>query len=69
MAVNACVSALPPVTPPRTDNLMKRNGNGNERLAAYKSAAAKAEKNVPAANFKGDVMGSIPAADAVPPPV
>jgi hypothetical protein len=36
----------------------------------YKAAAAKAEKaekNVPAANAKGGVMGSIPAADAVPP--
>jgi hypothetical protein len=30
---------------------MKLNRNGNETLAAYKSAAAKAEKNVPAANF------------------
>jgi hypothetical protein len=48
---------------------MKLNRNGNETLAAYKTAAAKAEKNVPAANFKGGVMGSIPAADAVPPPV
>jgi plastocyanin len=69
MAVNACVSALLTRHPPRTNNLMKRNRNGNETLAAYKSAAAKAEKNVPAANFKGGVMGSIPAADAVPPPV
>ncbi|KAH8770391.1 extracellular serine-rich protein [Hyaloscypha sp. PMI_1271] len=49
--------------------VMAVNANGNETLAAYKSAAAKAEKNVPAANFKGGVMGSIPAADAVPPPV
>jgi len=69
MAVNACVSALLTRHPPRTNNLMKRNRNGNETLAAYKSAAAKAEKSVPAANFKGGVMGSIPAADAVPPPV
>ncbi|PMD49539.1 uncharacterized protein K444DRAFT_648821 [Hyaloscypha bicolor E] len=49
--------------------VMAVNANGNETLAAYKSAAAKAEKNVPAANCKGGVMGSIPAADAVPPPV
>jgi hypothetical protein len=48
---------------------MKCNRNGNETFAAYKAAVAKAEKNIPAANFKGGVMGSIPAADAVPPPV
>ncbi|KAN0095289.1 Cupredoxin [Hyaloscypha variabilis] len=49
--------------------VMAINANGNETFAAYKSAAAKATKNVPAANFKGGVMGSIPAADAVPPPM
>jgi hypothetical protein len=43
--------------------------NGNETFAAYKAAAAKAEKNVPASNFRGGVMGSIPSANAVSPPV
>ncbi|KUJ19214.1 uncharacterized protein LY89DRAFT_683138 [Mollisia scopiformis] len=43
--------------------------NGTENLAAYKAAAANATANVPANNFKGGVRGSIPKADAVPPPV
>ncbi|KAF8856648.1 hypothetical protein BDZ45DRAFT_593926, partial [Acephala macrosclerotiorum] len=43
--------------------------NGTENFAAYKAAAAKATKNVPANNFKGGVLGNIPKADAVPPPV
>lgn len=42
---------------------------GNETLAAYKSAAAKAEKNVPASAVRGGAVGSIPAANAVLPPV
>ena len=36
-------------------------------FAVHKAAAAKAEENVPAAIVKGGVMGSIPAADTVPP--
>lgn len=46
-----------------TDDLHR---NGNETFAAYKAAVAKA-KNVPAANVKGGVMGSISAAHAVSP--
>lgn len=42
--------------------------NSNQSFAAYKSAAAKATKNVPASVMKGGVLGSIPAARAVPPP-
>jgi len=43
--------------------------NTNQTFAAYKSKAAAAKANVPAALMKGGVMGSIPAANAVPPPV
>ena len=49
--------------------LMSAYRNGNETFAAYKAAAAKATKNVPAANFRGGVIGSIPAAQAMPPPL
>lgn len=49
--------------------LIVNSANGTENFAAYKAAAAKAAKNVPASNFKGGVLGNIPKADAVPPPV
>jgi hypothetical protein len=45
------------------------NSNGTENFAAYKAAAAKAAKNVPASNFKGGVLGNIPIADAAQPPI
>ena len=40
-------------------------GSGDTKIIP----AAKAEKNVPASNFRGGVMGSIPSANAVSPPV
>jgi hypothetical protein len=42
---------------------------GNESLAAYKALAAKATSNVPAKEFRGGVLGSIPAASAAKPPI
>ena len=53
------------------DLVMVANGDrpANETFEAYKSAAAKAAKNVPAANIQGGSFGSLPAANAVAPPV
>lgn len=50
-------------------NFTDRTRNSNQSFAAYKAAAAKATKNVPASVMKGGVMGSIPAAKAVSPPI
>lgn len=47
---------------------MMMDRNSNQSFAMYKAAAAKAKKNVPASVVKGGVMGSIPAARAVPAP-
>jgi hypothetical protein len=60
IAVNACVHPFPFMPDVR---LLMEGRNGNETFAAYKAAAAKAEKKVPASNFRGGVMGSIPAAE------
>ncbi|RDW65471.1 hypothetical protein BP5796_10163 [Coleophoma crateriformis] len=48
--------------------VMTVNAAANQSFAAYKAAAAKATKNVAASTVRGGVLGSIPAADAVPPP-
>ncbi|RDW59762.1 hypothetical protein BP6252_12849 [Coleophoma cylindrospora] len=48
--------------------VMTVNAAANQSFAEYKAAAAKATANVPATTVKGGVLGSIPAADAVPPP-
>lgn len=48
--------------------VMVVNAEGTENLAAYKALAANATLNVPAKDFKGGVLGSIPAASAAKPP-
>jgi hypothetical protein len=48
---------------------MMMDRNSNQSFAMYKAAAAQATMNVPASAMRGGVMGSIPAAKAVPPPV
>lgn len=49
--------------------VLMMNRNANETFDAYKSAAAKAQMNVPAANIQGGSFGSLPAAVAVAPPI
>jgi hypothetical protein len=53
----------------RRRDLIDESSNSNQSFAQYKAAAAKAAKNVPANAVRGGVMGSLPAAKAVPPPV
>lgn len=48
--------------------LMMVDRGANQSFAMYKAAAAQASMNVPASDVRGGVMGSIPAAKAVPPP-
>lgn len=48
--------------------VMTVNAEGTENFTAYKALAAKATSNIPAKDFKGGVLGSIPATSAAKPP-